>query len=66
MPADEQDAFQWRLRRRIIESGEAYLVGNSIDGRGYLRTTLINPLTTAGDLTEILEIVRRHAEVAAQ
>jgi L-2,4-diaminobutyrate decarboxylase len=66
MPADEQDAFQWRLRRRVIESGEAYLVGNSIDGRGYLRTTLINPLTTADDLTEILEIVRRHAEVAAQ
>ena len=60
-PAKVTDEFQWNLRRRVIESGDAYLVANRIDGRAYLRTTLINPLTTTEDLGELLEILRRHA-----
>ena len=47
---DEVDAFQLRLRRAVIESGEFYLVQSRIDGRPVLRTTMMNPLTTVDDL----------------
>ena len=40
--------FQLELRRRIIESGDFYIVPFKRDGIGALRVTIINPLTTAG------------------
>jgi len=55
----EVDALQWRLRRVVIESGEYYLVQSRIDGRPVLRTTIMNPLTTADDLRGLLECLRR-------
>jgi L-2,4-diaminobutyrate decarboxylase len=53
-------AFQWRLRRAIIESGEWYLVPATHNGVGALRCTLINPLTTEAHLDALLEALRRH------
>ena len=54
------DAFQLRLRRAVIESGGYYLVQSRLDGRSVLRTTIINPLTTADDLRGLLDCLRRH------
>jgi L-2,4-diaminobutyrate decarboxylase len=61
-PAEKIDAFQLQLRRAVIESGEYYLVPNRIDGRSVLRTTIINPLTTADDLRGLLDCLRRHGK----
>lgn len=36
-PAEQIDAFQLRLRRTVIESGEFYLVQTRLDGRPVLR-----------------------------
>jgi len=58
-PAEQVDMFQLRLRRAVIESGEFYLVGSRIDGRPVLRTTMMNPLTTVGDLQGLMECLRR-------
>jgi L-2,4-diaminobutyrate decarboxylase len=58
-PPDQVDLFQLRLRRAVIESGEFYLVGSRIDGRPVLRTTMMNPLTTADDLRGLMECLRR-------
>ncbi|MBS0205623.1 MAG: aminotransferase class I/II-fold pyridoxal phosphate-dependent enzyme [Planctomycetes bacterium] len=55
----EQGQFQRRLRRRVIESGEFYLVATNLDGTEALRVTLINPLTTAEHLDQLLETLRR-------
>ncbi len=52
--------FQLDLRRRIIESGEFYIVSTKLDDVGALRTTIINPLTTPDDLDQLLESLRRH------
>ena len=52
-------AFQLRLRRAVIESGEFYLVQSRIDGRPVLRTTMMNPLTTVDDLRGLMECLRR-------
>lgn len=56
------DAFQLRLRRAVIESGEYYLVQSRIDGRTVLRTTIMNPLTTEDDLQGLLDCLRRYSQ----
>ena len=59
----KQGRFQLQLRRRVIESGEFYLVTWKLDGQGGLRVTLINPLTTEDHLDQLLETLRRHGRV---
>ncbi len=63
-PADVLGRFQMDLRRRIIESGRFYIVSTQIDGVGALRVTIINPLTTAEHLDELLETIREVGEQA--
>ena len=58
-PREQIDQFQLRLRRRAIESGEFYLVQSRLDGRPVLRTTIMNPLTTADDLRNLMDCLRR-------
>ena len=50
--------FQLELRRRLIESGEFYIVSTRLDGVGALRVTVINPLTTGEHLDRLLEALR--------
>lgn len=59
---DEQDSFQLKLRRSVIESGQFYFVQTRIDGRSVLRTTMMNPLTTEEDLRALLDCIRRTAD----
>ncbi len=59
-PAEEVGAFQLELRRRLIESGEFYIVPFKGDGIGALRVTIINPLTTPAHLDLLLDALRRH------
>ena len=47
------------LRRRVIESGEFYLVAANIDGKDALRVTVMNPFTTAEHLDQLLDTLRR-------
>ena len=52
--------FQLELRRRIIESGDFYIVPFKRDGIGALRVTIINPLTTPAHLDGLMDALRRH------
>jgi L-2,4-diaminobutyrate decarboxylase len=54
--------FQLELRRRIIESGDFYIVPFKRDGIGALRVTIINPLTTAEHLDQLMDALRRHGQ----
>ncbi len=54
-------AFQWALRRRVIESGRYYLVPGKFDGEGALRIVIMNPLTTEDHLRGLLDELRRTA-----
>lgn len=54
--------FQLALRRRLIESGEFYIVSTKIDGVGALRVTIINPLTDSHHLDQLLEALRRRGQ----
>ena len=59
---EEIDEYQLKLRRVVIESGDFYLVQTTIDGRSYLRTTIINPLTTEEHLAKLLDCLRERGE----
>jgi L-2,4-diaminobutyrate decarboxylase len=48
------DDLQSRLREAVIRDGSFHLVKTSLHGRTWLRTTLINPLTTEADLDALL------------
>ncbi len=56
---EEIDRFQLQLRRAVVESGEYYLVQTNLDGRSYLRSTIINPLTTREHLRGLLDCLRK-------
>ena len=55
---EQIDQFQLQLRRDVIQSGDYYLAQTRLDGRSYLRTTIINPLTTAEHLQGLLDCLR--------
>jgi L-2,4-diaminobutyrate decarboxylase len=59
-PSERVGAFQLELRRRIIESGEFYIVPSKHEGVGALRVTIINPLTTPAHLDQLMDALRRH------
>jgi len=61
LPASELDALQSRLREQLITRGDFYLVQTTLPKGVYLRTTLINPLTTDADLDALVEALRRAA-----
>jgi L-2,4-diaminobutyrate decarboxylase len=58
VPASELDALQGRLRERLITRGDFYLVQTRLPKGVYLRTTLINPLTTDEDLGALMDALR--------
>ncbi len=57
-PGAQQDALQARAREALRGAGTFYLVQTALGGRTYLRTTLMNPLTTSDDLIALLEAIR--------
>lgn len=59
-PPERLGRFQMDLRRRLIESGEFYIVSTNIDRVGALRVTIINPLTTPDHLDQLLDALRQH------
>jgi L-2,4-diaminobutyrate decarboxylase len=53
----DPDAFQDRVRERIVHDGSFYLVRARLRGKTYLRCTIINPLTTDADLEALVALV---------
>ncbi|MBY0450684.1 MAG: pyridoxal-dependent decarboxylase [Cyanobacteria bacterium] len=58
---DQINAFQGWLREEIIASGQYYLVKTTLNGKVYLRLTLMNPLTTSADLIQMIDTLREIA-----
>lgn len=60
-PADI-DRANLHARKALFASGEAVVAGTSVDGRQYLKFTLLNPGTTASDIAVVLDLIAGHAE----
>ncbi|GAB3422971.1 pyridoxal phosphate-dependent decarboxylase family protein [Flindersiella endophytica] len=56
------DRANLHARAALSASGEAVVAGTVVDGRRYLKFTLLNPRTTIADLAEVLDLLAGHAE----
>lgn len=50
---------QSTLRKKLVETGSFYITQVTLDETTWLRTTIMNPLTTADDLDALLEEIRK-------
>ncbi|MCZ2836219.1 pyridoxal phosphate-dependent decarboxylase family protein [Modestobacter sp. VKM Ac-2985] len=50
------------IRERLFEEGEAVVARTVIDGRPWLKLTLLNPATTRADVRAVVELVRAAGE----
>ncbi|MEV0009526.1 aspartate aminotransferase family protein [Streptomyces sp. NPDC051840] len=60
--AAEIDRANLYARKALAASGEAVVAGTKVDGRQYLKFTLLNPETTTADLRTVLDLIAGHAE----
>ncbi|MEV6633850.1 aspartate aminotransferase family protein [Actinoplanes sp. NPDC051470] len=63
LPADSDraDLVNLYAREALAASGEALIAGTTVDGRQFLKFTLLNPLTTREDIEYVLERIAEHA-----
>ena len=58
LDGETADTLNLHIRQAIFASGKAVIAGTKVDGRHYLKFTLLNAETTLEDLQEILALVR--------
>jgi L-2,4-diaminobutyrate decarboxylase len=61
-PEELDDQQQLALRYELINSGEFYITSCVVQGKRYLRTVLMNPLSTLEDYRELSKAIEKHAE----
>ncbi|MEV6959781.1 lysine decarboxylase DesA [Streptomyces sp. NPDC051207] len=49
-------------RKALFASGDAVVAGTKVADRHYLKFTLLNPETTASDISAVLDLIAGHAE----
>lgn len=57
----ETDSLNYAIRKKLLEDGRFYVVQTQLEGKWYLRNTIINPLTTIDDLEELLRDIEKIA-----
>ena len=57
--ADDANLY---AREALAASGEAVVAGTRVDGRHYLKFTLLNPETTLDDVAHVLDLLAGHAQ----
>ncbi|MGH3312429.1 MAG: pyridoxal phosphate-dependent decarboxylase family protein [Streptomyces sp.] len=55
------DEVNLHAREALFASGEAIVAGTVVDGRHYLKFTLLNPETSLGDIAAVLDLIAEHA-----
>ncbi|MFF3659095.1 lysine decarboxylase DesA [Streptomyces olivochromogenes] len=58
----EIDRANLYARKALFASGDAVVAGTKVGSRHYLKFTLLNPETTADDITAVLDLIAGHAE----
>ena len=52
-----RDIDGYVAQRRLARDGEAMIAGTKVDGRRYLKFTLLNPATTVEQMREIVDLI---------
>ncbi|MFI1563081.1 lysine decarboxylase DesA [Streptomyces sp. NPDC020490] len=58
----EIDRANLHARKALFASGDAVVAGTKVDGRHYLKFTLLNPETRPSDIAAVLDLIAGHAE----
>ncbi|WP_367649034.1 pyridoxal phosphate-dependent decarboxylase family protein [Aeromicrobium stalagmiti] len=58
VPESVADEVNPGIRRTIAGSGSAVIAGTKVEGRSWLKLTMLNPATTTDDLRAVLDLVR--------
>ncbi|GHB70556.1 pyridoxal-dependent decarboxylase [Streptomyces umbrinus] len=58
----EIDRANLYARKALFASGDAVVAGTKVGGRHFLKFTLLNPETTADDISAVLDLIAGHAE----
>jgi L-2,4-diaminobutyrate decarboxylase len=58
---EDVDLANRYARRALAASGEGVVAGTVVDGRSYLKFTLLNPHTTVRDIADVLDLLAGHA-----
>ncbi|MFD4922114.1 pyridoxal phosphate-dependent decarboxylase family protein [Streptomyces goshikiensis] len=61
LSAELLDEAQLHARKALFASGEAVVAGTKVDGKQYLKFTLLNPQTTTADIAAVLDLLAAHA-----
>ncbi|MEU0671837.1 lysine decarboxylase DesA [Streptomyces sp. NPDC006172] len=56
------DRANLHARKALFASGDAVVAGTKVNGRHYLKFTLLNPETTTADMAAVLDLIAGHAE----
>lgn len=59
MSDDEISQTNAIIRENLVKSGAFYIVQAELNGKIYLRTTIINPFTTMSELNDLVKQIRR-------
>ena len=59
---NDLNAFQDKLRNELLKEENFYIVKTQLNGKLYLRCTVINPLTEITHLSKLLDDIRKIAE----
>lgn len=54
--------LQKTIREKILKTGSFYIVKTDLDSKTYLRCTVINPLTTENEFSDLLALIRKLSE----
>ena len=54
MDLESEDVINQDIRKQLWQSGEAVIARTRVAGRAYLKFTLLNPLTSAADVEQLL------------
>jgi len=63
--ADASDEANLQAREALLAAGSAVIAMTRVDGRQYLKFTLLNPDTTLRDIAEVLDPIAAHVPLEA-
>jgi L-2,4-diaminobutyrate decarboxylase len=58
LDGENTDSTNQQILKHLLEDGRFYIVSTVINGKFYLRVSIMNPLTTSEDLIELIHIIQ--------
>ena len=65
VPEDKRNDLNASIRQQLLETGQFYIVQTVVEGRRYLRCTIMNPRTREEDLQQLLNAIEEIAMESA-